>query len=428
MRSGTATSSPSASTCEWAPAGTPERLGRDLARGLALYLHIPFCTVRCPYCDFNTYQGLLHLLPPFVEALEREIRLWGDLLGRPPLRTLFLGGGTPSLLDPSHLERLLRAVEEAFAPRRGMEVTLEANPDDVEEGRVRAYRALGVNRLSLGVQSLEDRFLRLLGRRHSAEAARRAYRAARRAGMGNINLDLMYGLPGQTLEEWRRDLDAALALAPDHLSAYCLTLEPGTPMERWVREGRLPAPDEDLAAEMYREAHERLGRAGYRHYEISNWARPGRESRHNRVYWRAEPYLGLGPGAHSYLGGCRFREVPWPGAYIRRVEGWWRRGAVRVEALTPEGLRALGPVEGAQALTREEEMDEFLFLGLRLAEGVREGEFRRRFGEDLGRRYGPALGELEALGLLERRGGRVRLTLRGWLLSNEVFVRLVGGA
>jgi len=427
MRSGTGMSSPSVSTCEWAPAGTPERLRRDLAQGLALYLHIPFCAVRCPYCDFNTYQGLLHLLPAFVEALEREIRLWGRALGRPAVRTLFLGGGTPSLLEPPHLERLLQAVEDAFAPRPGMEVTLEANPDDLTEAKVRAYRALGVNRLSLGVQSLDDRFLRRLGRRHSAEDARRAYWVARRAGMENLNLDLMYGLPGQSLEEWRWDLESAVALGPEHLSAYCLTLEPGTPMERWVREGRLPTPDEDLSAEMYLHAHERLERAGYRHYEISNWARPGREACHNAVYWRAEPYLGLGPGAHSYLGGCRFREVPWPRAYIRRTAGWWERGAEPLQALTPALLRTLGPVADAQALTREEEMDEALFLGLRLAEGVSEEAFRRRFGEPLDRRYRPALADLEGLGLLERREGRVRLTLRGWLLSNEAFVRLMGG-
>ena len=294
------------------------------AESIGLYLHIPFCRTKCPYCDFNTYAGILPLLPSYLEALQTEVRLWGQRLGAPEVVSVFLGGGTPSLLQPGQMDRLLGVIREAFRLREDAEVSAEVNPDDVTVERIEGFLSSGVNRVSMGVQSLDRGLLEVLGRRHDDKGAIRAFRAIREAGCANVSVDLMYGLPYQTLEQWDSTLQGVLDLGPDHVSAYCLTLEEGTPMEHKARLGLLPEPDPDLAAEMYGRAEERLGSAGYDCYEISNWARPGRECRHNLVYWRNQPYLGVGPGAHSFLGGHRFRVVDSPAEYIARVGSWGR--------------------------------------------------------------------------------------------------------
>ena len=409
---------------------------------IGLYVHVPFCQTKCPYCDFNTYARIERLMPGYTDALCAELGLWGEALGRPAVRTVFFGGGTPSYLPVELLGRILGAVGAAFAVEEGAEVTVEANPGDLDLASLGALRALGVDRLSIGVQSFDDHFLRALGRRHSAAQAEEAYRLARRAGFRRVNLDLMFGLPEQSLEDWAATLERALALAPPHLSLYCLTLEPGTPLERWVREGRVPQPDPDLAAELYALAEERLEAAGYHHYEISNWALPGEECRHNLIYWRNEAYLGVGAGAHSSLGGYRFHDTLSPRSYIERVRRWAAVGARRLETLDAATLAGLGPVEGVEAISRDLEMAETVFLGLRLLDGLELEVFRRRFGVGLRERYGPQVAELEELGLLEEvppgghgaapaagtgcpSGGVLRLTRRGHLLANQVFLRFL---
>lgn len=396
-----------------------ERLAQDLAQGLALYLHIPFCASRCPYCDFNTYAGIGHLLPSYLEALAREVQAWGEWLGRPRVRTVFLGGGTPSLLTPGQMGALLEAVARAFSLEAGAEVTVEANPDDASPDRFRGYRRAGVNRLSLGVQSLDDSLLALLGRRHSARQAVSAYWQAREAGFDNVNLDLMFGLPHQSMAQWEATLEGAVALAPEHLSAYCLTLEQGTPMERWVRQGRLPSPDPDLAADMWGRACQVLEGAGYHHYEVSNWARPGRASQHNLAYWHNRPYLGLGAGAHSYLAGLRFACVRSPRQFIRHAGVWALRPPSPLDA---EGLRGMGVVAEVEEIGPRTEARETVALGLRLAEGLSWPALRHRLGQDLEPFLRQALADME--GLVELNPQGVRLTHRGWLLSNEVLSRL----
>jgi oxygen-independent coproporphyrinogen-3 oxidase len=402
---------------------------RSLAHGIALYLHIPFCQTKCPYCDFNTYAGIAHLLPSYLDALAAELRLWGGVLGHPHVNTVFLGGGTPSLLTPPQLRALLDAVREAFPVRGDAEVTAEANPDDVTAARVEGFLEAGVNRVSMGVQSLDPDLLRLLGRRHGAAEAIRAYHCLREAGCHNVSLDLMYGLPFQTLAQWQSTLAAALELAPEHLSAYCLTLEDGTPMERQVREGGIPEPDPDLAATMYEAAHEFLAHPGYRGYEISNWARHGFESRHNLTYWRNLPYLGVGPGAHSYLGGCRFGLVTAPVEYIQRVKQWAAAGPQGAGHLGAAALQRAPTVATLEAVDLTLEMAETLMLGLRLEEGVGFREFRERFRCDLSQVYGAVIEEVMALELAEVRGEgearRLGLTPRGQLLGNQVFLRFL---
>jgi len=392
---------------------------------LALYVHIPFCQAKCPYCDFNSYAGLEALMAPYVDALIAEMALWREPTRDARLTTVFFGGGTPSFLPLAETERILAALRRSFRLEPGAEITVEANPGSADSARLAGLRRLGFDRLSLGVQSFQDNELSAsggLGRIHSATEAREAYRAARRAGFENVNLDLIYGLPGQPLEAWQRTLAEAIDLRPEHLSLYALTLEEGTPLAADVAGGRVPAPDPDLAADMYLWAGDALAAAGYQQYEISNWALTGRRCRHNLVYWHNQPYLGLGAGAHSCLGGFRFAAIRDPRQYVSLVTA--------TSASPPNGglrgfLARLRHLETAVEVTDTRAMAETVILGLRLVEGLNLAAFRRRFGVGLLSVYEPAVADLTALGLLEPAGGCLRLTPRGRLLSNEAFVRFL---
>lgn len=281
----------------------------------SIYLHIPFCTHRCGYCDFNTYAGLESLMPAYTRALCAEIELAGQAAGElppagrsSPAHTIFFGGGTPSLLPSGQVERILDALERSFDLQPGCEISMEANPGTLSQEYLHDLRRIGVNRLSLGVQSAHPGELRLLERIHDYGDVTRSVSWARQAGFDNLNLDLIFGLPEQTLETWQRTLELALGLAPEHLSMYALTLEHGTPFGAWARRGLLSTPDPDLAADMYEWASDQLAQAGYQQYEISNWARCDSAGnllacRHNLQYWRNLPYLGLGAGAHGYAAG-----------------------------------------------------------------------------------------------------------------------------
>lgn len=387
----------------------------------SVYLHIPFCTHRCGYCDFNTYAGLENLIPAYVAALRREIALLGESAGeRLPVHTVFFGGGTPSLLPPAELERILTALGQVFELLPGLEVTLEANPGTVTRSSLSAYRSLGVNRLSLGMQSASPEELRILEREHTVFDVIQAVKAARQAGFENLNLDLIFGLPGQPLESWQRSLELALGLGPEHLSLYALTVEHGTPLSRWVGRGALPEPDPDLAADMYEWSTERLEQAGFGQYEISNWARRDgmgglRVCQHNLQYWRNQPYLGLGAGAHGYAGGFRIANVLAPAAYIQRL----REGAALPFPRTPATASA-APVD------RAAEIGETMMMGLRLTgEGVSARAFGERFGAPLDELFAKQIDKLCRQGLLEWAGGCLRLTRRGRLLGNRVFVEFI---
>ena len=389
---------------------------------IALYIHIPFCQTKCPYCDFNTFAGIETLIPSYIKALAAEIRHWGALLGRPRVSTVFFGGGTPSYVPGQAIDSILESTRSAFQVTPSAEITMEANPGDLSGEGVSSLPQWGINRLSIGVQSLDSSLLELLGRRHSSQEAVEAYRSARRAGFTNIGLDLMYGIPRQTPEQWRDTLNEVLSLSPEHLSLYCLTLEEGTPMEQQVRLGEMPQPDPDLAADMYLLAEELLERAGYRHYEISNWARPGMESHHNLTYWRNQPYLGVGPGAHSYLGEWRFSNINSPREYVRRLDNISPPGTA-LEDISREAIGQVPTVEGVETIEPRLEMAETMMLGLRLEEGVSLEGFANRFDRALPSVYGEQLQELTAVGLVEQRDGVLCLTAQGRLLGNEVFLR-----
>ncbi len=377
---------------------------------LALYAHIPFCAVRCHYCDFNTYAGLERLYGPFTDALVAEIERAGAARSRPAVRTIFIGGGTPTVLPPAQLARVLDACRTAFRVLPGAEVTSEANPGTADGAHFAALREMGVNRLSMGVQSFDAAELQWLGRIHGAEEAATAYYAARAAGFTNINLDFMFGLPGQSPAIWAATLDRAVALRPEHLSLYSLTVEHGTSLATQVSRGLAPAPDDDLAADLYSLAADTLAAAGYVHYEISNWARKTQplassfHCRHNLVYWRHEPYLGFGPGAHSFEDDRRWWNVRPVPQYIERI------GA------------GASPERDGEMLDRRTAMGELLMLGLRLLdEGVTDARFHARFGLELAEAFGPQIAGLVDRGLLARLPDRIRLTPQGRLLGNQVF-------
>lgn len=385
---------------------------QQLLEAVSLYLHIPFCHTRCHYCDFNTYAGILPLREPYVQALLIEIELAGTLaqhINRQPrrARTIFFGGGTPSLLSIEQTTRILNACRNAFAVDEDAEVTLEANPGTLSQEQLLGLRAAGVNRLSMGAQSFDAELLHTLGRIHSPEEIRQALHNARAAGFTSINLDLMFGLPEQTMQHWRETLDQALDLRPEHLSLYSLIIEEGTPFYTWTQEGRIIPGDEDLCADMYEYADERLQAAGYENYEISNWALPGHQCHHNLTYWHNLPYLGMGAGAYSCFGGRRFSNVRAPLEYIRLLRAHQR------------------PEAESETVGRAQEMSETAFLGLRTAMGIHLPTFEQRFDESFAQFAGDRLHIVAEAGLLEQTHDWLRLTKRGRLLGNEIFFRLL---
>lgn len=372
--------------------------------GLGIYVHIPFCLHRCNYCDFNTYEGLEDLHDPYVEALVADVvRHAGD---ERPVTSIFFGGGTPTLLAPEQLGRVLGALKERFTFAPGAEITVEANPETVDAFVFERLLRAGFNRVSIGVQSLARGVLEKLGRTHSAGVAIEAIRAARRAGVDDVNADLIYGSPWETDEQWRATLEGIVSEQTTHVSAYALTIEEGTPLATLVATGRASQVDPDVQAERHAVAEEMLGAAGMTRYEISNWARPGYASAHNVLYWSAGDYLGFGAGAHGHLGGRRSWTLKLPRDFIAAVDS-----GRSVEA-------------GHELLRGRDGAAEALVLGLRLASGVERESFRERFGSDYLDAIETDLEGLVSLGLVEA-GADIRLTPRGTYVASEVAVRLL---
>jgi len=388
-----------------------------------VYLHIPFCKSRCSYCDFATdvYRnndaveryvgavcGEIEEFLPQINADDADKDIVSDLRfprssaanSSSDIDTIYFGGGTPSLLAPNQLEKILDAVHSKFSVASSREITMEMNPATVTLKSLKEYRSLGVNRASFGVQTFDDTELKRLARGHNADDARATFRLLCDAGFENISFDLIAGLPRQTLADWERNLDEALALQPEHLSLYLLEIHEGTPLATQVRDGRQPMPDENLAAEMYELMLDKVTDAGYEQYEISNFAKPGFESRHNTKYWRLEPVYGYGVSAHSFDGFQRYANERDTAKYVERIEGFG----------------------GAEVMReRIDAASEFVFLGLRLNCGIDLYEYKNRFGVDLGEKYSAELRELQEAGLIEIEGTNFSLTRLGMLFSNEVF-------
>jgi oxygen-independent coproporphyrinogen III oxidase len=374
-----------------------------------IYIHIPFCAHICPYCDFNTYAGQSERIPGYVQAVAREISLWAPKFDDRTAGSIFIGGGTPSLLSPAQIQEVLAACRNSFDMAAHAEVTIEANPNNLDVEYCAGLLEAGVNRLSIGAQTLDRRGLRVLGRLHEADQVASAVRAARIAGFENLSLDLIYGWPGQTIEGWRSDLNLVLSgdiggSPPDHLSLYGLIVEPGTPMADAVHRGILTPVDDDTSADFFELAAATLTRAGWLHYEIANWAVTSMTaSRHNAVYWRNGEYAGIGAGAHGHFQGHRTMNQPSPKRYIALLE------------------RGESPVTNVEQIEVVTAMGETMMLGLRLLnDGVSAAGFEARHGVSLENQFGPQISTLTATGLLEYDGKSVRLTPRGALVANSV--------
>jgi oxygen-independent coproporphyrinogen III oxidase len=364
-----------------------------------VYLHIPFCKSRCSYCDFATdvYRNN-DVVERYVNALCVEMP--GTTGETFVTDTIYFGGGTPSLLDPKQVEQILDAVHFEFDVEADAEITMEMNPATVTAETLAAYRSLGINRASFGVQTFNDRDLKLLARGHNADDARNTFRLLRGSGFENISFDLIAGLPGQSLDDWQKNLDEAVSMQPEHISLYLLEIHEGTPLAEQLRSGRRPMPDEDLAAEMYELMIDRLAATGYAQYEISNFAKPGFESRHNTKYWRLNPVYGFGVSAHSFDGHERYANERDSAKYVERIEA-----------------------KGSAEVLREDIdfASEFVFLGLRLESGIYLPGFNDRFGFDLIDKYRSEIDQLVSVGLVQMTDEQLRLTRKGKLFSNEVF-------
>ena len=415
---------------------TDRTAGGNAGCPVSLYLHFPFCVRKCRYCDFLSGPADGAVRKRYLRALEREAQISAEIFrnervswnlsGQPKgsgrfeaadgkalcIDTVFIGGGTPSLMSGTELQHLMRVLRENFRILPDAEITMECNPGTVDQEKLTAFRKAGVNRLSIGVQSFRDEELRLLGRIHTADEARTCFLDARAAGFDNISLDLISALPGQSGAQWMESLREAVRLFPEHISAYSLILEDGTPLKEEEEAGKLsPVPEEELDRKMYHDTKEFLAQYGYHRYEISNYAREDFESRHNSGYWTGHPYLGFGIGAASYFGNRRWSHTRSLVKYLEILEK-----TVGARKEIPEGL-----YEEEEILNDKDRMAEFMFLGLRRMRGVSEKEFERRFGRSMESVYGLTLNRYQKFGMLKREEGKVFLTDAGIDVSNAVM-------
>jgi len=374
----------------------------------AVYIHIPFCTNKCHYCDFNSVVLQGQPVMDYLQALEREMAYTVERLPPQTIDTIYVGGGTPTVLTPEQMAYFLRSVR-AWFPDQAMNVefSMEANPGTVDEEKLAAMKEGGVNRISFGVQSFDNRLLHDIGRIHDTSDVYRSLEAARKAGFTNLSIDLMFGLPNQTLEQLDHTLSAALALDLPHYSIYSLKVEENTLFYKLYQRDELPLPDEDTELEMYRLIMDRLQAAGYEQYEISNFARPGFESLHNMTYWRNEPYYGIGAGAHGYAARLRHMNIRGVQPYIRAC----RTGLPRAEE---------------HPVSEQEAMEDFMMVGLRMLRGVSNEDFRRQFAVSMEEAFGQTLSRLLTQGLLERTEDGYRLSRQGLIYGNEVFGAFLG--
>jgi oxygen-independent coproporphyrinogen-3 oxidase len=373
----------------------------------SLYIHIPFCEKKCAYCDFVSFDSASDRAGDYFRAIEKEIEISSGLYPVRGVSTVFFGGGTPSFVDEGYIESTLEAVRKRIGIKDGAEITLEANPNSLTKKKLEFYRQAGINRLSIGLQSADNALLLRIGRLHTAEMFARAYHQARDAGFRNINVDLIYALPGQTVKDFENTLCYVAAIAPDHISAYALTLSTGTPLHADIAAGRLAAPDEEEDREMYHLAADFLREEGYGRYEISNFAKKGYECAHNLAYWHRKDYLGLGAAAHSCVGEVRFSNTPDLGGYINCLS---------------KGKTAYNSRESLDAKQVETET---IMLSLRLEDGIEIKEYERLFGRDFNSFFAVAVKRLKDAGLAEVSGGRFYATDRGFDLQNSVVLELL---
>ena len=390
---------------------------------ISIYVHIPFCVKKCPYCDFNSVATADIPDDVYINALSRELLFHikeRPVLSKKPLETIYIGGGTPSLISPHNIKRLVSNIRQVFAESNPVETTMEINPGTITKNSLAAFMDAGINRLSIGIQSFNDKTLNALGRVHSADNSLKCYEYARTAGFDNIGIDLIFGAPGQSAEEWEGDLKIAANLRPEHISAYNLTLEKGTLFFELQKNREIVLPSEEEQVLMYELAIDSLKEAGYNHYEISNFSLTGFESRHNMRYWSCMDYIGLGAGAHSYISS--------PDRYIRGQAPdwgirWWNES--NPDAYMQQINKTGQAIAGKERLTKKEALEEGIFLGLRKTSGINMNWFAARFNTPLKNLCHQKITELKIRGLIYENGSSIRLTRKGLALSNEVFAELI---
>ncbi|HHV97941.1 MAG TPA: oxygen-independent coproporphyrinogen III oxidase [Clostridiaceae bacterium] len=390
------------------PANINEKNEKD-AKELGLYIHIPFCKSKCYYCDFNSYASKNDIIPEYCEALEKEIEYYDNIVNKNKYRvkSIYIGGGTPSYLPSEYITKVLKKCRKVFDVEENAEITIEANPGTLSQEKLVEYKDSGINRLSIGLQAWQDRLLVELGRVHTCEEFVENLLAAKKVGFNNINVDLIFGLPGQSLKDWFETLDNVTKMRITHLSCYSLKVEEGTALDKKIRNGEVEYPDEDIDREMYHSTIATLKNKGFIHYEISNFSKPGFESRHNLIYWNLEPYIGIGAGAHSYFERTRYNNEEVPERYISQISN----GRI--------------PKKNIEVLALQDNISEYMILGLRLTKGIRIDEFNQKFEKDLFDLYGKKIENLIKRGLISIQNGYLKLTDIGLDLANQVFVEFI---
>ena len=374
-----------------------------MKKEFGIYIHIPFCVRKCLYCDFLSFACDNDAQERYMEALYKEIKAFSRHLGEIEVSTVFIGGGTPSVVDTALLERVIEALKENYSVKADAEITMELNPGTVTADSLKKYKDMGINRLSMGLQAWQDRLLKTLGRIHTAEKFKESFLLAREAGFDNINVDIMLSLPGQTMEDVKETFENVISLSPEHISAYSLIVEDGTPFKDMFESGKFEEIDEDFDRNIYRFSCEMLEKNGYKRYEISNFAKKGFESRHNSLYWRTDEYIGFGLGAHSYFNGERYHNTADMERYIALSEDH-------------ESIK-----EDVEKLTKEDKISEFMFMGLRMDEGVKKSVFKERFDVDMNDIYSEIIIKYKDMGMIEDMGDSIHLTDKGIDVSNVIF-------
>ena len=389
-----------------------------------LYIHIPFCQSKCPYCDFNTYQQAESHIPNTMNAIKTSLEKWSSILNYKNISTIFFGGGTPSYINSKYIEELLNIAKTKFNLLPNAEITLETNPNDVTLSKLNDYLKFGINRLSLGIQTMDNELLKTLGRRHNAEEAKNAVILAYKAGFTNISVDLMYGLPKQSTNSLSKTLKEILSLQPTHISAYALTFEKGTEFFSLKQQGILKTATDNMYKTMYDLINQTVIASNYERYEISNWAQPNYESKHNLNYWKKGNYLGIGPGAHSLIESYRFWNVRSLKQFFQK-ESKWKPIKKSYEALNYAFLKKINPIDSHEFLSKKLHLKETIILGLRLIEGLNISEIESRFNVNLNTLFKKEITYLQEHDLINLSNNKLKLTERGIFLSNQVFLQFM---
>ena len=383
---------------------------------LGIYIHIPFCQTKCFYCDFNTYTKIEDQIDEYISCVISEINIWGEILGNSSIRSIFFGGGTPSYIDSKYIKIILDSIHENFYVDKNIEVTLETNPNDVSKNKFIDLISIGINRISMGVQSFDDSLLRMLGRRHDSKEAENSYKTIRETGFDNLSIDLMYGLPYQSIQSWENTLDKSIYLKPNHISLYSLQVENGTPLKSKINSGAYEKPDDDKAAEMYEIAEKKLFNKNFFQYEISNWSKKSFECVHNKIYWENNFYLGIGAGAHSRINNFRFSNIKSPKKYINTL--------MNNKVLKSETMK-IDFIENLDSLSYSDEISETMMMGMRLNQGIKLEKFKQKFGKTIYEIFDNEIKKLKNLNLIEINETHIRLSSKGRLLGNEVFQEFI---